>query len=57
MITVTRGKNMTKANLCDTVYAMKTHVPGANVSYVMRMGKLRVTLGKVCRVAWMSSKP
>lgn len=50
---ITRYSTMTKLTISDTWYAFKTHISGARVSCVLRMGNLRITLGKVCRVDWM----
>lgn len=50
---ITRYSTMTKISLSDTWYALKTHISAARVSYVLRLGNLRITLGKVCRVDWM----
>lgn len=50
---ITTGRNATKLTITDTIYGIRTHTPGASVSYVLRIGKLRITLGKVCRLDWM----
>ena len=45
---ITHYSTMTKLTLAPTWYAFKT-----DRSFVLRMGHLRITLGKVCRVDWM----
>lgn len=50
---ITTGRNATKLTITDTIYGIKTHTPGACVSFVIRLHKLRITLGKVCRLDWM----